>query len=87
MHTSTITSKGQVTIPAELRKTLGLMPGNRIAFRLEGDKLLLETVKDDITAAFGMLDADRHVSVEEMSDAVAKAASAGFDGSVAATKK
>jgi AbrB family looped-hinge helix DNA binding protein len=71
MHTSTITSKGQVTIPAELRKTLGLMPGNRIAFRLEGDNILLEAVKDDITAAFGMLDADRYVSVEEMDQAAA----------------
>ena len=76
MHTSRITSKGQVTIPAAMRKTLGLIPGNRITFRLDGDHILLEAVKDDITVAFGMLDADRHVSVEEMGEAAAKGATA-----------
>jgi antitoxin PrlF len=32
---STITSKGQVTIPAEVRKHLGLKQGDRIAFVIE----------------------------------------------------
>ena len=36
---STITSKGQVTIPAEVRRSLGLKKGDKIAFVIdqEGD--------------------------------------------------
>ena len=30
--TSTISSKGQVTVPVELREMLGLTPGTRLAF-------------------------------------------------------
>jgi antitoxin PrlF len=74
MHTSTITSKGQVTIPVEMRKILGLDPGKRVAFRLEDGHITLEAVRDDITAAFGMLKADRHISIEEMKQAIAESA-------------
>ncbi|MDR0284097.1 MAG: AbrB/MazE/SpoVT family DNA-binding domain-containing protein [Propionibacteriaceae bacterium] len=33
MTYSTITAKGQVTLPAELRRKLGLRPGARVAIR------------------------------------------------------
>ena len=32
MTTSTVTSKGQITIPADVRAKLGLRPGSRLAF-------------------------------------------------------
>ena len=35
--TSSITSKGQVTIPKALRQQLGLARGGRVSFRLVGD--------------------------------------------------
>ncbi len=34
---ATVTSKGQVTLPAEIRKHLGLTQGSRIAFVLDDD--------------------------------------------------
>jgi AbrB family looped-hinge helix DNA binding protein len=34
---STITSKGQVTIPQALRQRLGLMPGQAVEFELSAD--------------------------------------------------
>jgi len=34
--------KGQVVIPQPLRKTLGIHPGSKVIFRLEGRKLILE---------------------------------------------
>lgn len=34
---SNLTSKGQVTIPKEIRDILGLKPGDRVVFVLEGD--------------------------------------------------
>ncbi|MBK9326037.1 MAG: AbrB/MazE/SpoVT family DNA-binding domain-containing protein [Hydrogenophilales bacterium] len=37
METTTVTSKGQVTIPLELRKKLGIRQGSKIEFNLVGD--------------------------------------------------
>jgi antitoxin PrlF len=34
---TTVTSKGQVTIPKAVRDLLGLKPGNAVAFELVGD--------------------------------------------------
>ena len=37
MHSSKITTKGQVTIPQKLRKLLGVRPGDKIAFEAGDD--------------------------------------------------
>ncbi len=34
---STLTSKGQITLPVELRRRWGLKPGDRLYFSLEAD--------------------------------------------------
>lgn len=36
-----ITSKGQVTIPIEIRESAGLMPGTEVEFVMDGDKVQL----------------------------------------------
>lgn len=36
MSSATVTSKGQVTIPVEVRNVLGLRPGSRLAFVATG---------------------------------------------------
>ncbi|MFO0119896.1 MAG: AbrB/MazE/SpoVT family DNA-binding domain-containing protein [Cyanobium sp.] len=38
----TLSSKGQLVIPARLRQLLGLNPGDRLELSLEGDGLLLK---------------------------------------------
>ena len=38
---STITEKGQVTLPAQLRRKLGFMPGLRVAMRQDGDTIIV----------------------------------------------
>lgn len=46
MPASTVTSKGQITIPAEVRKALGLRTGSRVAFVPTSDgsyKIVAET--------------------------------------------
>ena len=40
-----ITSKGQVTIPQDLREQAGLMPGTDVEFELEGGALRLVKAK------------------------------------------
>lgn len=37
MEVTSVTSKGQVTIPKEVRQRLGIRQGSRIEFRLVGD--------------------------------------------------
>ena len=40
--TSTISEKGQVTIPKEIRDKLGIMQGDRLIFDLEGEKIIVK---------------------------------------------
>lgn len=42
---STITTKGQITIPVSIRKKFGLSPNDKIDFITEGDKIMLIPVK------------------------------------------
>jgi AbrB family looped-hinge helix DNA binding protein len=38
---TTVSSKGQMVIPAAFRESLGIEPGTRVAIRQEGDELIL----------------------------------------------
>lgn len=42
MVRATLTSKGQLTIPKEVRERLGLRSGDRVSFEFEGDSVLLK---------------------------------------------
>lgn len=42
MLKSTLTSKGQLTIPKEVRQRLNLKPGDRLVFVLEGERISLK---------------------------------------------
>lgn len=42
----TVTTKGQVTIPQELRENLGIHPGSTVEFGVEGDVVTLRKVRD-----------------------------------------
>lgn len=53
---TTVSQKGWVVIPAELRKKYGIRPGSRLQFVDYGDMLALIPIPDDpIKAAAGML--------------------------------
>lgn len=66
MQTSVLTSKGQVTIPADVRRRLGLSPGDRLAFVLDGDQVRLVRRENRIEAAFGVCKPAQSVSDEDM---------------------
>ena len=80
MPTSTVTSKGQITIPAEVRGALGLHTGSRVAFvRTTDGSYELVPATTSITALKGIVAApSRAVTLEEMDAAVADGA-AGTD--------
>lgn len=42
LKVSRLTSKGQVTVPKNIRKRLGLQEGDRVAFVEENDKIILK---------------------------------------------
>jgi AbrB family looped-hinge helix DNA binding protein len=66
MQTSTLTAKGQVTIPAEVRRFLNLKPGDQIAFVLEDGRVTVVRSEDRIEAAFGILKADLSIGSDDM---------------------
>ena len=43
---TTITSKGQITLPVEARRALGLKPGQKVAVHVEGDRLVIDAPHD-----------------------------------------
>lgn len=74
METSSITAKGQVTIPARIRKALGLKAGAKVAFKMNADAITLVPVLDDVSAAFGLLKSNRAVTNEAIDQAASQAA-------------
>ena len=71
MESSSVTSKGQVTIPAAVRRKLGIQPGDRIGFIEEADRVVIERCENRVEAAFGVLKASKTVSLEQMEEAIA----------------
>lgn len=56
MPASMITSKGQTTIPKEIREYLHLQPGDRVDFVVEeGGKVVLEPATLDVSELEGVL--------------------------------
>ncbi|MEI7956221.1 MAG: type II toxin-antitoxin system PrlF family antitoxin [Verrucomicrobiota bacterium] len=43
MTQSTITSKGQTTLPAHIRRALHLKTGDKIVFEIQGDSVVIRT--------------------------------------------
>ena len=75
MATATLTSKGQITIPKEIRKSLDLKKGDKIEFQLnEGNLATIKRISTRIDEVAGILSkyADRTYSIEEMDEAVAE---------------
>lgn len=75
-----MTSKGQITLPKEIRLKLGLKQGDRVRFLLEEDgRVRLMPAKRDISELVGILPKPkRALSIEEMDDAVALAVAEKF---------
>lgn len=72
MQTSTLTSKGQITIPSSVRKNLGIQQGDKVGFIVEDGKVVLLPVIKDVGAAFGLVKARRGISLGDMESAIRK---------------
>ena len=76
MAIATVTSKGQITLPIELRKSLQLATGDRVEFKSQADgTVLMRALTGSIRDLKGIVPKRaRPVSLEEMDSAVAAAA-------------
>nr|WP_153444977.1 AbrB/MazE/SpoVT family DNA-binding domain-containing protein [Sinorhizobium meliloti] len=70
--TSTITSKGQITIPAKVRIDMGLSAGDRVDFiRMEDGHYAVVPASHSIRSLKGIVPRpDRPVSLEDMQKAI-----------------
>jgi len=75
MPTATLTTKGQVTIPKDVREHLGVDTGDRLNFVVQEDGSVVVTpLTRDVRDLDGLLHRPRMrgVSVEEMKEAVSR---------------
>jgi AbrB family looped-hinge helix DNA binding protein len=74
MATASVTSKGQITIPVEVRNKLGLRPGDKVSF-IEGEngEYIFKPKTGSIMDMEGILKwTGKPVTIEEMNETIAK---------------
>lgn len=50
---TTLTRKGQVTIPVEVRRAIGLKPREKVRFEVEGDVIKMKRAPSKVLAGYG----------------------------------
>jgi AbrB family looped-hinge helix DNA binding protein len=77
MSVATLTSKGQVTIPKEVRDSLQLKSGDRLDFRVREGRVLEVVPEDlDLMSLAGSIRSEvKGVTVEAMNETIREAAS------------
>ena len=56
---TTVTQKGQVTIPAEIRSRLGLKARDKVRFEIEGDAVRLRATPSKVLRWYGAVTAKK----------------------------
>ena len=71
MASSTVTSKGQITIPSSVRQRLGIEVGDRVEFvELPSGEFAIRPVVMDVRSLKGLWPNTRPVSTEDMRQAI-----------------
>ncbi len=81
MPTATLTTKGQVTIPKEVREHLGVDTGDRLSFLVQEDgTVIVEPITRHVRDLGGLLKRPRHrsISIDEMDEGIARRMRAKF---------
>ena len=75
MPTATVTTKGQITIPKEIRERLGVETGDRVNFLVQDDgTVIVEPVTAHVRDLGGLLHRPRQrpVSIKGMEEGIAR---------------
>ena len=75
MATATLTSKGQITVPKEVRDQLKLKTGQKFEFRVDGGQVVMRPRNTDVTKLRGIVKVrpGQRVTIEEMNETIADA--------------
>lgn len=66
---SSVSPKGQITIPASIRKRLGVKPRDRVMFVVEGDEVKIVPFRSRLEASYQAVPAlDPPRTLEEMAE-------------------
>lgn len=68
--TTSVTQKGQATIPAPIRKKLGIKPNTKIVFELKNDNEVSIKPVADFFAMKGSIKSDKPFDIEAMEKAI-----------------
>lgn len=60
-HTTTVTRKGQITIPADVRRALGLAEGDQVTVEQQGETAVLRRAQSVTSRTAGILASYRRV--------------------------
>lgn len=52
-YETSMTEKGQVTIPQEIRRIMGLRPHDRVHFQVRGEEITISRASSKLLAGFG----------------------------------
>jgi len=76
MSTATLTSKGQLTLPKEVRTALGVGPGDRVDFvRMEDGNFAVMAATHSVKTLKGLIPKPkRPVTLDDMDKAIARGA-------------
>ncbi len=55
MYTSNVTTKGQVTIPVDIRRMLGLIPRSKVSFIVKDNEVKITPAQSVVAATAGIL--------------------------------
>ena len=71
MQTSNVTQKGQITVPSDIRRALGIRPGGKVRFTRKGHGVLVEAVDEPaVDSLFGVLKMPKGRSVADLDAAI-----------------
>jgi AbrB family looped-hinge helix DNA binding protein len=73
MTTSTISANGQTTIPAKVREFLHLGPADKVFYRFEDNRVVLEAAVSSTEALYGAFKTDKKAPTKEQLRALRKA--------------
>jgi AbrB family looped-hinge helix DNA binding protein len=69
METAHVTSKGQLVVPARLRRKYGIKPGTKVCFIERGNEIVFQPVTPEyIRSVCGMLKSETSVTQELLKD-------------------
>ena len=73
MSVSVLTSKGQTTIPKDVRNLLGLEPNDKIFYMVEGKRVILKPLKGNILDLRGSVATkDKPIDFKKLRDTTRK---------------